>query len=749
MTSKRLSRLIGVPRPRREDPPLLTGQALYAGDHRPPGLAHLAVVRSPFPHGRLRSIGLDAAKALPGVLAAWSATDLPGLGTLAGFPLGLQLRDRPVLCAEEVRYAGEAVAMVVAETEAGAADAAEAVEVDVEPLPATADPLRGEVAGTLERGFGDIDAAFDPSHVVVSARLHLNRVSGGYIEPRATSAAPQGDGVIVHTSSQWVHGVRDAIAKSLGLDAKRVRVLATHVGGAFGAKGFPVAEEVLTAAAALRLQRPVRWIATRTEDMLAGAQSHGTILDLELAAGRDGLLQGLRGRIWHPIGAYAASGPGQVDNIVSHLLSAYRLAAMRVTVDVVYTNTAPSGFIRGGGREVGNFAVERLVDRLAHELGIDPVEVRRRNLVPPSAMPFTTGYRTPRVTGIFDGGDYPAMLEQAWAAVDGDGWRAHRRDAGRAQGLGFACFTESTGIGEPEHARVVVAPSGQATVYVGTTPSGQGHETAAAVVAGEHLGWPVELITVVAGDSDAVPTGRNTAASRSAVEMGSAVGLAAAAARRKLLEVAAGRLEVAAEDLELGPAGAFVRGVPDRRLPLDELIPSGLEVAEVYDPERRRAYAAGCAAVVAEVDVETGAVKVLRHVFVHDVGRPINPMVVEGQVHGGAAHGLGYALFEEFAYHEDAAPRTSGFLDYSMVTSGEVIEPESSDLDTPSTSNPGGFRGAGEGATIPVAAAVAAAVEDALRSRGLEVFITELPISPERLHRQIVQAERNKQEATP
>jgi carbon-monoxide dehydrogenase large subunit len=236
-----LSSLIGVPRPRREDPPLLTGQAVFAGDHRPPGLAHLAVVRSPFPHGRLRSIGLDAARALPGVVAAWSATELPGLGTLAGIPLGLRLRERPVLSADEVRYAGEAVAVVVAETEAGAADAAASVEVDVEPLQATADPLRGEVAATLERGFGDTDAAFDQSHVLVSARLHLNRVSGGYIEPRATTAAPHDDGVIVHTSTQWVHGVRDAIAKSLGLGATRVRVLAPHVGGAFGAKGFPVA----------------------------------------------------------------------------------------------------------------------------------------------------------------------------------------------------------------------------------------------------------------------------------------------------------------------------------------------------------------------------------------------------------------------------------------------------------------------------------------------------------------------------
>jgi carbon-monoxide dehydrogenase large subunit len=637
--------------------------------------------------------------------------------------------------------------VVIADTPERAADAAAMVEVDVEPLPATSDPMRGEVATTLDRGFGDLDGAFADAPVTVSARLKLGRVTGGYMEPRATTAAFEGDVLVVHTSTQNVFGVRDAIARCLGLPADRVRVLAHHVGGAFGAKGFAVAEEILTAAAALRLRRPVRWIATRSDDMLAGTQSHGTVLDLELAADRDGRLRGLRGRIWQPIGAYAAAGPGEVDNIVSHLLSAYRLPALRVTVDLVYTNTAPTGFIRGGGREVGNFGIERLLDRLARELHIEPVELRRRNLVPPSAMPFETGYRTPRITAIFDGGDYPAMLEQAWAAVGGDAFRAGLR-AGPAQGLGVACFTESTGIGEPEHARVEMDATGKVTLFIGTTPQGQGHETAAAQVAGEHLGWPAEMITVVAGDSAAVPTGRNTSASRSAVEMGSAVGIAAGSARRKLLALAAVRLEVAADDLELDADGASVRGVPGRRVPLDELIPNGLEVAEVYDPERRRAYAAGCAAIVTEVDVETGAVLVRRHVFVHDVGRQINPLVVEGQVHGGAVHGLGYALFEEFAYDEDGTPRTSGFLDYSIVSAGEVIEPETSDIDTPSPSNPGGFRGAGEGATIPVAAAVAAAVEDALRSRGLEVFITELPISPDRLHALIMQAATKKQEAT-
>src|SRR5579859_1300187 len=522
----------------------------------PPGLAHLAVVRSPVPHGRLRSIGLEAARALPDVLAAWSAVDLPRLGTLAGLPLGLQLRERPVLCAEEARYAGEALAVVIAETAAAAADAAQAVNVDVELLPATADPLRGEVAGTVERGFGDIDAAFDPTHVVVSARLHVNRVSGGYMEPRATTAAPHEGGVVVYTSTQWVHGVRDAIAKSLALDPEKVRVRAPHVGGGFGAKGFPIAEEVLTAVAAHRLRRAVRWTAGRSEDMLIGAQSHGTILDLELAATRDGMLRGVRGRIWHPIGAYAASGPAQVENIISHMLSAYRLAAMRVTADIIYTNTPPSGFIRGGGREVGNFAIERLVDRMADELAIDRVEIRRRNLVPPSAMPYETGYRTPRFNAVFDGGDYPAMLERALAAVSGEREGPH--------GVGIACFTESTGIGEPEHARITIAASGHVTVHVGTTPGGQGHETAAAVVASQHLGWPLELITVVAGDSDGVPTGRNTSASRSAVEMGNAVALAAAAARRKLQELGGGRLDVAHQDMA-------------------ELIPDGLEVAEVYD----------------------------------------------------------------------------------------------------------------------------------------------------------------------
>jgi aerobic carbon-monoxide dehydrogenase large subunit len=733
-----LFKFIGSRIARREDPPLLTGAALFAGDRRPVGVCHLVVVRSPLPHATVRSVDLAAARRCPGVLAAWSAADLPAMGTLPAFPLGLvALRARPVLAAEEVRYTGEPLALVLAESAGGAADAAAQAELDLDPLPATADPEQGEPAATVERGFGDAAAAFSGAAVTVSARLRVARVTGGYLEPRASCAEPDGAGILLYTSTQWVFGVRDAVAAALSLEPAAVRVVAPFVGGGFGAKGFAYPEEVLAALAALRLGRPVSWVATRTEDMLSSAQSHGTILDLELAADGDGGLRGLRGRILHPIGAYAASGPGQADNIAMHLLSAYHLPAMQIAVDVVYTNTPPTGFIRGGGREVGNFGIERLLDRLADRLGLDRVEVRRRNLVPPEAMPHDTGYRSPRGSVVLDGGDYPALLEKTWAAIDGAGFRAREADeAGPALGLGLACFTESTGIGAPEHARLALTPAGDVTVYIGTTPHGQGHETAAAQLVAEGLGWPQEKIAVIAGDSSAVPFAMNTAGSRSTVEMGNAALKVAAAARQALLARGSEILEVAAEDLDVGPDGVAVRGVPDRIVALPDLIPDGLLLAEVYDPEQRRAYASGSVAVVVEVDVETGGVRLVRHVFVHDVGRPVNPLLLEGQAQGGAAHGLGYALFEEFQHDADGNPQSATFLDYSLVSAGETGEgPELGEIDTPAGSNPAGFRGAGEGATIPLPAAIASAVEDALRSRGHDVVIDELPITPDRVHR--------------
>jgi aerobic carbon-monoxide dehydrogenase large subunit len=726
---------VGAPLRRREDLALLTGGAVFAADPRPPGLCHLAVVRSPLPCARIRGIGLDEARGMPGVLAAWSAADLPELGTLAGFSVpGLELRPRPVLARELTHYAGEPLAVVVAGEASCAEDAAARVLLDLEAVEATADPLRGQQAGEVHRTFGDPEAAFASAGVVVRADLRLARVAGGYLEPRAVTAEPDGDGVTVRTSTQWAHGVRDAVAAALRLEASKVRVLATNVGGAFGAKGMPYPEEVLVALAALRLGRAVKWTGDRSEDTLATAQSHGTILDLELAASETGELLGLRGRIVHPIGAYAASGPGQADNIASHLISCYRLPALDVTVELRYTNTVPSGFVRGGGREVGNFAIERLMDRLARRLGLDPVEVRRRNLVQPLEMPYDTGYRSPRGLFVYDGGDYPAMLEEAVHAIEA-------APRGAATGLGVVCFAESTGIGAPETARIAISPDGAATVYVGTTPQGQGHLTAAAQVAAENLGWPYEAVDVVAGDSASVPMSMNTAASRSAVEMGGATARAARSARARLLDLAANVLEADPADIEIGPAGAAPRGVPERAVALERLIPEGLEISETYDPERRRPYAAGCAVTLVDVDVETGEVRVRNQVLVHDIGRAINPRIVEGQTHGAYAHGLGYALYEEVAHAPDATPLTSGFLDYAIVTAAEVTaEPDVREHNTPSLHSAEGFRGAGEGGTIPIPAAIASAVEDSLRRQGVDVFVHELPITPQRLHALIEEA---------
>lgn len=727
--------LIGAPLRRREDPQLLTGAAVFAGDVRPEGLCHLAVVRSPSPCARIHGVGLDAVRRMPGVLAAWSAGDLPQLGLLGGFSVpGLELRPRPVLARELTRYAGEPLAVVVAGDRYGAEDAAAHADVELEALDATADPLAGEPAGEVHRRFGDPDAAFAGAGVVIRAELRLARVSGGYLEPRAVTAEPDGGGVCVRTSTQWAHGVRDAVAAALGLETSKVRVLASNVGGAFGAKGMPYPEDVLVALAAVRLGRAVSWTAGRTEDTLATAQSHGTIIDLELAAAEDAVLRGLRGRIVHPIGAYAASGPGQADNIASHLISCYRLPAFDVTVDLRYTNTVPSGFVRGGGREVGNFAIERLMDRLALHLGLDPVDVRRRNLVQPGDMPHDTGYRSPRGIFVYDGGDYPAMLDEALNAIAGA-----QRDSGT--GLGVACFAESTGIGAAETARITISAQGEATVYVGTTPQGQGHLTAAAQVAAENLGWPYEAIDVVAGDSSSVPASMNTAASRSAVEMGGATARTARSARARLLQLAAERLEADPADIEVGPNGAMPRGVPERTMPLAHLIPDGLEVTDTYDPERRRTYAAGCAATLVDVDVETGDVRVRNQVLVHDIGRAINPRIVEGQAHGAYAHGLGYALYEEVVHGPDATPLTSGFLDYSIVTAAEVAaEPEVHEHNTMGLHSAEGFRGAGEGGTIPMPAVIASAVEDSLRRQGIEVFVRELPITPQRLHGLIEEA---------
>jgi aerobic carbon-monoxide dehydrogenase large subunit len=738
--------LIGRPLRRREDPDLLTGRGRYAGDLSPPGLAHLAVVRSPEPHGALRTIDPAAALALPGVLAVLTAADLPELERDPGEPRPGQ-HPRPVLARDRVRYAGEPVAVVVAEDPYTAADAAESVRLDIDPLPGAGDVLAatapgapelhdgvpGNLAGVVRRAFGDAGRAFAAAGVVVSRRLRLARIAGAYLEPRAVTAVWDADGSLtLWSSTQSVYGVRDWVAALLGLPRERVRVLAEDVGGGFGAKGMPYAEEVLVPAAARRLRRPVRWVGARSEDTATTAHSHGGVLDVDLAATGSGDLLGLRVRLLHDIGAYWGPGAEQGDNVLSHLVCAYRLPALDAEVRQVYTSAVPSGYIRGGGREVGNFAIERMLDLLARRLDADPAAIRRRNLVTPAEMPYDTRYPRGDATVVYDGGDYPALLDAALAAIGHDDVR-RRQAAGATMGVGIACCVESTGIGVPEPARVAVAPDGAVTGFVGSTPQGQGHRTSLAQVVAERLGWPLERVRVVAGDTTAVSRSWNSAASRTAYEVGNAAALAAAAARRRLRELAAERLEADPADVEVGPDGAHVRGAPTRSVPLGELIPDGgLEAAETF--HSRRTFASGCHAALVEVDPETGGVHVLRYVIVHDSGRSINPLLVDGQLHGGYAHGLGYALFEEAVYDERGGFRSASFLDYTIPSAPEVaVVPELHEATSEVFGNPEGFKGVGESGTIPVPAAIASAVDDALRRHGAGAFVSELPLSPERV----------------
>jgi carbon-monoxide dehydrogenase large subunit len=741
---------IGQSLRRREDRPLLLGQGQYAADIRLPGLLHLTLVRSIHPHARLDSVSLEAARQLPGV-QAFVAADLPEIGGTLGdaAPPGAVAHPRPVLASGRVRYAGEPIAAIVAEDPVAAVDAAQLVEVQVSPLDGVGDvtaatapgaPLLHEgmasnVAGRVERGFGDAEAAFDGAPVVVRQRFQLGRVAGGYLEPRASVASfdPASRVLTLWTSTQWVYGVRDRIAALLGLERDSVRVLAPDVGGGFGAKGMVYPEEVLVAALALRLGRPVRWVATRTEDTAATTHSHGTVVEAELAAESDGTLRGLRARLWHDVGAYAAPGMLQSDNILSHLVSAYRLPALRAEVELVYTNAVPSGYIRGGGREVGNFVVERLMDRLAAELRLAPVEVRRRNLIGPEQMPHATGYvRPPDRPTVYDGGDYPRLLDAALEAIDYSGAR-RQQAAGARIGVGVACCVEQAGIGLPEPARIRVAPDGTVQAFLGSTPQGQGHRTVFAQVVAERLGWPIERIEIFAGDSTAVSSAANTAGSRSALEVGNAAAAAAVSARRQLLERARALLEAAADDVELGPSGAVVRGAPARGVTLAQLLGGqDFEAEETF--HSRGTYTAACHAAVVELDPDTAHVRILRYAIAHDCGRAINPLLVEGQILGGLVHGLGYALLEEAAYLPDGTFASASFLDYALPgprllsTAPALVHHEA-----PIFGNPEGFKGVGETGTISAPAAVIGAIEDSLRRHGVDTTLGTIPLTATRL----------------
>jgi carbon-monoxide dehydrogenase large subunit len=735
---------------RLEDERLITGRGHFAGDIKLKNLLHLGFCRSPLPHARITGIDTTAARAMPGVVAVWTADDLPeaSVGINEFTPPGIEEHGRPILSHDEVNYVGEAYALVVAESAYQVQDAVAQVFADFVPLSGVGDvatatcsgaprvhaDMQSNIALTSSTTYGDIEAAFADDSVTATIKLSAARVAGAAMEPRTVTAQyARKDGTIrVWTSTQSVFAVRSAIAAVLGIDQELVRVIAEDVGGGFGAKASVFPEELLAALASRRLRRPVRWVASRSEDGATTAQAHGTVLELELAANLDGKLRGIRGRVLHDMGAYAGSGASQPTMMLTHMISAYVLPAMQIEFQLVYTNTVPTGFIRGGGRPLGNYAIERLIDRLAHQLAVDPVELRRRNFIQPDQIPYTTGFPAGAGDYVYDSGDYPQLLDLTLGRLR-DMDTSGASSEGRLIGVGVACCVESTGFGLSEAAKVHIDKEGTAHVFIGSTPQGQGHQTMVAQVAADRLGWPMERILVTAGDTQHLPFALLTAGSRSAVMVGNAISQAALVMRKQLLERAAEFLEADPRDLVLEAGIIQVRGAPARSMPATDVVPDGgLEVLETFNSKRPLTFSSSCHGAVVAVDPDTGDVQVKRYVIAHDTGKPINAGMVQSQMHGGYAHGLGYALYESAIYDPDGGFRSASLLDYTIVSTGEVATvPELIHIDTPTDSNPEGFKGAGESATIPVPATIANAVEDALRKRCPEAVVDRIPITPD------------------
>ena len=750
---------IGAPVPRVEDPALLTGTAVYTGDLAMPESLHAVFVRSTVAHGRIDAIRCDHAAAAPGVEAVLTAADLD-LQPL-GSPSVPAAFARPPLARGVVRFIGEAVAVVVAATREQALDAAELVEVEYEPLGVVTDPVAALDPGApvlfeehgsnlvVETPWKGEPARVEECEVVVRARLVNQRVVPAPMEPNCAVAAPNPDtgGVTLWVPSQAPFWARGAVAASLGLDAERVRVIVPAVGGSFGGRIATYPEQVVVAALALRLGRPVSTVESRSESMLAMTHGRGQVQDVELGATAEGVITDLRVRLVGDGGAYPAEAGGMPWGTIHMLAGPYRIPRVEGHSRIAVTSTTPIAAYRGAGRPEAACLLERMVDQLAARLGLDPAEVRRRNLLPPDAFPHATP------TGArYDSGSYAAALERALEAAGYDRLRAEqaerRRDRAAAQlGIGLCTYVELTGFG-PETGSVTVEPDGRVAVVTGTSPHGQGHETVWAQLVAATLGVEVGQVRVVHSDTGLVPSGGGTMGSRSLQVGGSAVLNASESVLAKGRELAAHLLEVQPEDvavhpgLGLGPAGAPASALAWSKLAEaaadPDRLPPGMApglAAEATFEMSGSTYPFGAHVAVVEVDPATGRTRLIRHVAVDDSGRIVNPPLAEGQVHGGIAQGAAQALFEQVAYDVDGNNLTGTLATYGMPSAAELPSFETVRMETPSPLNPLGAKGIGESGTIGSTPAVQNAVCDALAHLG--VRHVDMPATPERVWRAI------------
>ncbi|MDT0478754.1 xanthine dehydrogenase family protein molybdopterin-binding subunit [Streptomyces doebereineriae] len=776
---------VGIARLRKEDARLLTGQTRWTDNIDATGMLHLAVLRSPMAHARIDRVDVSPALERPGVVAAFSGADLAeGMGSLpCAWPVteDIVLPDHPPIATAEVRYAGDPVAVVVARDRYTAADALEAIEVDYAPLPPVLDleaalepeaPLVHSDKGTNRcydwplRTGEDFAAVRQRADVTLKRRYHQQRLIPNAMEPRAvvvTPIASSGE-YTVYSSTQIPHILRVMLAVVTGVPEHKLRVVAPDVGGGFGSKLQVYGEEALTLAVARRLGRPVKWTESRSEGYLATHHGRGMIQDVEIAANRDGTLLGLKADLLVDMGAYLMLVTPGIPILGAFMYPGiYKMGSYELNVTGVFTTRTPTDAYRGAGRPEATYAIERIMDELADELGLDPVELRRRNWIRHDEFPYTT------IAGLtYDSGNYEAATDKALALFDYDKLRAEQADRNQRGdtvrlGIGVSTYTEMCGLapsrvlrdlryaaGGWEAASVRMLPTGKVEVVTGTSPHGQGHVTSWSQIAADVLGVPFDDVQVVHGDTKAAPQGMDTYGSRSLVVGGTAVLHAATKVVDKARRVAAHLLEASEQDLEFTDGVFSVKGSPDARRTIQEIafetftshdLPDGVEpsinAGHLTDPDNF-SYPHGTHLCAVEVDTETGRTRIRSYVAVDDVGRVINPMIVEGQVHGGLAQGIAQALYEEAVYDDQGNLVSGTMADYLVPSAPDLPEFVTDRTETPATTNPLGVKGVGEAGTIASTPAVVGAIVDALRPLGVRDL--RMPCTPERVWQALKEA---------
>ncbi len=780
-TASAHARVFGSGIRRREDPRLLTGTARYTADISLPAMVHAAILRSPHGHARVKSIDTSRAQRAPGVVAVFTGADTEG--ALQPIPCAwlipnseLKVAPYRPMATDVVRYVGDAVAVVVAESDYQAQDALELIDVAYEPLPATVDPeksaapgapqLHAEAPGNVAFHWtvagGDVDAAFAKADVVVRDRIVQQRLIPTAMEPRGAVAqfTPATGELTLWNTTQNPHIVRFIMSVVTGVPEDRLRVVAPEVGGGFGSKIPQIQGDFITAFCSMRLGRPVKWIETRSENYQSTTHGRDHVQDVELAATKDGRVLGLRCTVWAGMGAYLSTAAPGIPTILHGLMLSgpYQIPAVKEDVYGVYTNTTPVEAYRGAGRPEATFMLERMMDLLAHRLNMDPVEVRRLNLIPP----FDNGHDV--ATGLkYDSGNYQAALDKALAHIGYEALRraqAAARAKGRYLGIGVTTYVEICGLGPSqvagavgfqgglwESAIVRFHPSGKVNVFIGASPHGQGEETTFAQIVADELGVAVTDVKVVHGDTDNTPMGWGTYGSRTTAVGGSALAVATRKIKEKAKLLASHLLEAAVEDMDYADGKFFVKGSPDRFKTIQDIalmanvawnlpegMEGGLEASSFYDPPNFT-YPFGTHVAVVEVDPETGHVTMKRYVAVDDCGPQINPVIVEGQIHGGVVQGIGQALWEAAVYDDNGQLLTGSLADYAIPRADVLPDIEVLSTVTPSPHHPLGVKGIGEAGTIASTCAVYNAVIDALRPLGVETL--QMPLTPERVWRAI------------